>query len=110
MEISVERGIAAGLFLQGYRDIMDTASTLQSSPWTLENVGADEEKTNSMRYYMSQTIGSSIVTAIIASAIAGNLLPLFGTGLGIAYLWYIYEHARKKAIANNSNGEGWFKQ
>ncbi len=88
---------------------MDTASTLQSSPWTTQNVGADEEMANSMRYYMWQTTGSSIVVGILGSAVAGSMWPIYGTGIGLAYIWYIYEGALRKARERNNRGEGWFR-
>jgi hypothetical protein len=103
------RALSAILLMQGYRDVMDTASTLQSSPWTTENVGADEDMADSMKFYMWQTTVSSAVVGIVGSAVAGSVWPLAGTIIGTAYIWYIYQRALKKAIDKNAQGEGWFK-
>lgn len=103
------RALSAILLMQGYRDVMDTASTLQSSPWTTENVGADEEMANSMRFYMWQTTVSSCIVGLLGSTVAGSIWPIGGTALGIAYIWYIYEHALRKARERQNAGEGWFK-
>jgi hypothetical protein len=108
--IDPERAFAALLLMQGYRDVMDSASTLQSSPWTMENVGADEDMADSMRFYLWQTTVSSLIMGAVGSSIAGTFWPMGGTLLGIGYLWYIYEHARNKALDKDAQGEGWFKQ
>lgn len=107
--ISAERALAALLLMSGYRDVMDTASTLQSSPWTMENVGADVTKADSMRFYMMQTTVSSLIMGAFGSAVAGTFWPMGGTIVGIGYLWWIYERARGIAIAHNDSGEGWFQ-
>lgn len=103
------RALSAILLMQGYRDVMDTASTLQSSPWTTENVGADKDMADSMVYYMWQTTVSSTVVGIVGSAVAGSPWPIIGTAVGIGYIWYIYNRALSKAKMKNAQGEGWFK-
>lgn len=88
---------------------MDTASTLQSSPWTMENVGADEDMAASMRYYLVQTTVSSLIVGAVGASVAGTFWPMGGTILGVGYLWYIYTRAGNKALEKNAQGDGWFK-
>lgn len=109
MAIDANRALAAILMMQGYRDVLDTTSTLQSSPWTTENVGADEDMANSMKYYLWQTTGSSAIMGVLGSVVAGSYWPIGGTAIGIGYMWYIYLHALRNAQEKNNSGKGWFK-
>jgi hypothetical protein len=107
--MDANRALAAMLFMAGYRDVLDTTSTLQSSPWTTENVAADEDMANSMKYYLWQTTVSSSLMGVLGSAVAGSGWPIGGTVIGIGYMWYIYMHALNKARSKQNTGQGWFK-
>lgn len=98
-----KRDMAALLFMQSVMVVFDAFSTLESSPWTSENVGADSEKAASAREYMRHAIIISMGYAVASSAIAGNVLPLVGAGSANLYLYWLYERAIGRAVASGSN-------
>lgn len=96
------RAWASVLFMQSVMVVFDAFSTLESSPWTSENVGADSEKAASAREYMRHAIVISMAYAVASSAIAGNILPLVGAGSANLYLYWLYERAIGRAVASGS--------
>lgn len=102
----VRNAAAAVLFLQGGMYMMDTTSTLLSSPWTIENVAADDDKKDSAKRLVRQ---ATIVGAIfdgIAAAVAGSWWPVVGWGITAGYLQYEYRRAITAGEESGSSGFG----
>ncbi len=102
------RSVAALLFLTAGMTTFDAYSTLMSSPWTAENVGADPEKARSIREYVHHAVVFSTIYAVASSVLAGSLWPLVGASTSNAYLWWVYNRATERAEATGYTG-GWLK-
>lgn len=100
--------IGAVLFLSAANLTYQSFGTLNSSPWTIENVGGDSEKMSSMREYNWHAGISAAVMALIASFAAGSVWPLVGVGAVNVYLFWIYNRAAARGNAAGSTGAGWF--
>lgn len=98
------RALAAVLFLQSLMTVMDTYGTLNSSPWTAENVGADEGKVKSLREYVTHAVVFSSVTCIASAVIAGSAWPVVGAAAANGYLVWIYNRAVTRGRAAGSDG------
>lgn len=97
------RSVSAVLFLTSAMTTLDAYSTLNSSPWTSENFGADPEKAKSCREYVVHAIVFSLAYSIAGSVIAGNAWPLVGTVVTNAYLYWLYDRALKRGAVAGSN-------
>ncbi len=104
-----DREIAALLFMTSAMTTLDAYSTLNSSPWTSENFGADEDKAASSREYVRHAIGFSMVYAAVSAAIAGSAWPLVGSAVANGYLYWLYERALRRGAAAGSKmwARGW---
>ena len=106
MESASSRSVSAVLFLTAAMTTLDAYSTLNSSPWTSENFGADEYKAASSRGYVKHAIVFSTAYSLASAMIAGNLWPLAGSAIANAYLWWLYERALARGAAAGSKGWG----
>ena len=100
--------IGAVLFLGAANLTYQSFGTLNSSPWTIENVGADAEKVSSMREYNWHAGASAAVMALIAAFAAGSSWPIFGVLAVNLYLFWIYRRAAQRGSEAGSDGSGWF--
>lgn len=105
---ATSRAVAAVLFLTAAMTTLDAYSTLNSSPWTSENFGADARKAKSSREYVLHAIVFSSSYAIVSAFIAESLWPIAGATIANAYLWWLYERALSRGAAAGS--EGWLNQ
>lgn len=99
-----QRSVSALLFMTSAMTTLDAYSTLNSSPWTSENFGADPNKAKSCREYVRHAIVFSSVYAIASAYLAGNLWPIIGSAGSNAYLYWLYERALKRGATTGSNG------
>lgn len=105
LELESARGpVAAVLFMQAGMYAMDSMSTLNSSPWTSENFGADPEKAKSGREYVMHSIAVSSVFCVTSAVIAKSWWPILGGLATDLYLWWIYDRALKRGAAAGSAG------
>lgn len=93
---------AALLILQAGTLTLDTASALNSSPWTSENFGADPEKAKSCREYVVHSVAVSMALCAIAGWVARSWVPVITSAVFGAYLWWLYERALKRGAAAGS--------
>ena len=94
------RNAAALLLLTSGMTTFDAYSTLMSSPWTAENVGADPEKAASAREYYKHAVVFSMLLAVGAAAVSGQgagVFALVGATVANAYLIWLYERAIRRA-------------
>lgn len=103
MAVSPERrGVGALLFLQAGMTTLDAYSTLNSSPWTAENFGADPDKARSCRGYVRHAIVFSTGYAVAAALLGESILPIVGATIANVYLYWLYERGLSRAVAAGS--------
>lgn len=100
-----QRAVAALLFMTSAMTTLDAYSTLNSSPWTSENFGADEHKAASSREYVRHAIVFSTVYSLAAAFIAESAWPLAGSAVANVYLWWLYERALERGA--NAGSRSW---
>jgi hypothetical protein len=100
--------LAAVMWMQASMTVFQVYGTLNSSPWTTENVGADEEKMASLREYVTHAGAYSSGYLIVAAIIGRSWWPIYGAVINNAYLVWIYRRAAARGAAAGSTGEGWF--
>jgi hypothetical protein len=91
------RTAAALLFMQAGMVVFDTYSTLNSSPWTAENVGADPDKFASLQEYVMHAAIYSTAYCVGAAVIGNSAFPLYGAVINNCYLYWIYNRAATRA-------------
>lgn len=97
-----KNGIASVLFMQAGMVSMDTMSALNSSPWTSENFGADQEKAKTSREYVTHSVVVSGLYCVASAVIAKSMWPLIGMAVINVYLWWIYDRALKRGASTGS--------
>jgi hypothetical protein len=95
---------AAGLFLMSLGSAFEVLSALMSSPWTIENVGADPQRAKSAMKYTY--LGISMAGAIGGGAalLTGTIWPLIGVALISVVMIFIYRHAISEAERHGNTG------
>jgi nitrate reductase NapE component len=101
---ATRRELGALLFMNSAMTTLDAYSTLESSPWTAENFGADEAKAKSCREYMVHAVCFSMVYAVVASIIAESMWPVLGAVVSNGYLIWLYQRALNRAVSAGSSG------
>lgn len=101
-KLNGNREVSAVLFMQAGMYAMDAMSTLNSSPWTSENFGADPEKAKSSREYVIHAVVASGFFCTLSAIIAQSWWPIFGALATDIYLWWIYDRALKRGAASGS--------
>jgi hypothetical protein len=96
--------LAALLFMTSVMMTLDAYSTLESSPWTAENFGADPVKAKSCREYMHHAVAFSMIYAAASSIMARKPWPLIGAITANAYLIFLYERALNRGAVAGSDG------
>jgi accessory gene regulator protein AgrB len=99
---SNNRELAALLFMTSAMTTLDAYSTLNSSPWTAENFGADPEKAASCKEYVTHAVVFSMVYAFASAYIAKNWWPLLGAFVANMYLVWLYSRALNRGAAAGS--------
>jgi hypothetical protein len=101
------RELAALLFMTSAMTTLDAYSTLNSSPWTAENFGANPQKAASCKEYVAHAVVFSMVYATASALIAKNWWPLMGAFVANMYLVWLYARALNRGAASNS--QNWSK-
>lgn len=96
--------LAALLFLTSAMTTLDAYSTLNSSPWTAENFGADPEKAKSCKEYVTHAVCFSLAYAAISAFIAKSWWPIVGAIVANAYLVWLYYRALGRGSVAGSYG------
>ena len=96
--------MSGGLFLMTLAEAFNVYGALNSSPWTAENFGADEEKARSCRQYVIQADCVNVALGIGTSLITKSWAPVVGMVIISAYMHYMYERALRKGSAAGSDG------
>lgn len=101
------RAVGALLFLNAGMTTLDAYSTLNSSPWTAENFGADPVKAASCREYVKHAVAFSTAYAMASSLLAESVLPLVGASIANLYLWWLYQRGLRRGA--ETGAAGWAK-
>lgn len=94
-------------FLVAAYGVLEVYSGTNSSPWTMENFGANDEKADSARWYIRSAVVFSILAGAFGSLLDQNWWPLIGTLVANAYMYWLYERAIGKGKVSQS--DGWSK-
>jgi hypothetical protein len=100
-------GMSALLFLTSGMTTLDAYSTFQSSPWTIENFGADEEKTKACKEYLTHAVVFSLAYSAASAYLSDSMWPLLGSAIANAYLIWLYTRAMTRG--GTSGSAGWSK-
>ena len=84
---------------------IDIFSATNSSPWTAENFGGNEEKVASLREYVMHAIILSAATVGTGAYVEKSWYPIAGGVLACGYMVWLYERAVARGMASGS--EGW---
>lgn len=95
---------AAILFITSATNALDVFSATNSSPWTAENFGGDEDKVASLREYVIHAMALTAVTNIVGAFLARSLWPLIGAAAASGYMWWLYERAVQRGMETGSTG------
>jgi hypothetical protein len=98
----------AGLFLLALGSGFEVLSALNSSPWTAENFGADEERAKSSMFYTYLGLGIATAIGAGASLLTQSPAPLIGVLVISALMIYIYRRAIKKG--RERGNKGWVRE
>lgn len=101
---TIGNATAALLFVTSVNNAIDVFSATNSSPWTAENFGGDEEKVKSLREYVSHAMILTAITNGIGAVVARSVWPLLGAGTACAYMWWLYERAVRRGMESGSTG------
>ena len=96
------------LFIVAATNAMDVFSATNSSPWTAENFGGDEEKVASLREYVLHAITITALTNGAGAIIEKSAYPILGMVLACAYMWWLYERAVARGMEAGSTS--WQKE
>jgi hypothetical protein len=96
--------LAAILFMQSVMTTLDAFSTFQSSPWTIENFGADPVKVKACKEYLAHAVGFSLGYAVIGTVIARSPWPILGSVASNTYLVWLYYRAMNRGAQAGSDG------
>lgn len=103
-DYSDRQGLAAVLFMNSAMMTLDAYSTFQSSPWTIENFGADPEKMAACKEYLGHAVGFSMAYAFGSAMIAHSAIPVVGALVSNGYLCWLYVRAmRRGAVAGSDS-------
>jgi len=91
-------------FLVAAYGVLEVYSGTNSSPWTMENFGADEDKAESARWYIKTAVAFSVAAGAFGSYLDGSPWPLVGTIAANAYMYWLYERALKRGEEAGSTG------
>lgn len=100
---------AAGLFLMSLGSAFEVLSAMNSSPWTIENVGADPEKAASAMKYTYLGLGMAGAIGAGAAMLTGTIWPLLGVAIVSVVMIVVYRHAISNAQKSGGSDFGSMK-
>lgn len=100
--VATGNAVSALLFVSSMSNAIDVFSATNSSPWTAENFGGDEEKVASLREYVRHAVILTGITNGIGAIVARNIWPLLGASVASGYMWWLYERAVKRGMDSGS--------
>jgi hypothetical protein len=95
---------AGVLFIVSATNAMDVFSATNSSPWTAENFGGNQEKVDSLREYVYHAIVLTSITNITGAVLERSWAPVLGAALASGYMWWLYERAVARGMDAGSDG------
>jgi hypothetical protein len=99
------RNAAALSFMIGGMYTLDGYSTLNSSPWTAQNFGADPEAMSALKKYVTHSVVFSLAFTATGSYLDNTWWPLIGSVAANIYLVWLYHDAARKGA--NAGRTGW---
>ena len=103
---SAEAAVAGLSFAVGFGEFFNVVSALKSSPWTIENMGADAGKRNSDREYTWHAIIVGNGAFGLAAWLQRQPWILVGSLTASGYIFWLYRRAAQRAMITQSEGWG----
>lgn len=100
-----QNAAAVGFVLVAAAESFNIFSAMNSSPWTAENFGADEQKAKSCKEYVMWSVVANEALGLGASALARSLWPLIGTTIVTLFMVWIYWRALARGM--NAGSTNW---
>lgn len=100
------KALAAVLLIQSATNSMDVFSALNSSPWTAQSFGADEEKRDACLEYVHHSLVFTAAFNGAAAVLAKSWWPVIGWAFASAYMYWLYIRALQRAVDSHSTGWG----
>ena len=97
-------GGAVIMFIVSATNAMDVFSATNSSPWTAENFGGNQEKVDSLREYVAHAVALTTITNVVGAIIERSWWPILGAGLASGYMIWLYERAVARGMDAGSDG------
>jgi hypothetical protein len=95
-------------FLNSYMMTMDAYSTLESSPWTSENFGADPIKARSAKKYLVHAVVNSMGIATLGAVISQSKRAWWGVvAAALANVYLIWLYLRALSAGAVAGSAGW---
>ena len=88
--------------MQAGTTTMDVYSTLNSSPWTSENFGADPQKAQSCMEYVFHSMAWSSFYCCIGALVSHSWWPFIGMLIANVYMYWLYKRALARGAASGS--------
>lgn len=105
-----KKGSHGVAFMVAFGESFQVVGAFNSSPWTIRNVGADEDKARSAKQFITLAIANNMFAyGLVGTMLTGSPAPLIGTLLANAQIIAVYYYAIKQAQSNGDVGNGWFK-
>lgn len=99
---SKNKELSSILFMSSVMVVLDAYSSLNSSPWTAENFGANSEKAASCKEYVTHAVVFSMAYAAASSFIAESWWPIMGALVTNIYLVWLYMRALNRGASAGS--------
>jgi hypothetical protein len=97
-------GVAGVAVMVAWGESFQVFGSLNSSPWTAENFGADDEKAASMRRYVKLGVINNALMGGLGSYLADSWLPLAATTAVSLFMWRLYERALARGQTAGTSG------
>lgn len=100
------QAVGAVLYLVAVDASFNAYSSINSSPWTYENMSGDGDKASSGSKYVWMANGAAVVLGAFATILAKSFWPLAGSVTVAALMHMLYRHAMSTGSKEGNTGWG----
>jgi hypothetical protein len=100
------QAVGAVLFLVAVDASFNAYSSINSSPWTYENMSGDSERASSGSKYVWLANGAALVLGAFSSIIASSAWPFVGAATVVVLMHSLYRHAMTTGEEQGNTGWG----
>lgn len=96
--------VGAVLYLVSVDASFNAYSSINSSPWTYENMSGDGDRAESGSKYVWLANGAALILGAFASMLARSLWPFIGAATVVALMHMLYRHAMSTGKEKGNTG------